>query len=439
MVLWHLEVENQKPADIAPLLGMSANSVSALAYRAREGLRQAFLNMHSGDLVSDACRETNDLLGGYVRGALSRRDATKVEDHLEHCRRCTAVYLELSEVNSSLAAAAGSGAARRAAAAYLGGGAGWRRARGRSAGARSAGARTSSSPTPRPPRPRPPRSASPASPAIAVVNRGPSEQPAAAEPPAPGRGLPSVAPTPGPADPDGARRPDEGATSAGPGQPAPRTGRPALGPTRPPGHDGTSAPTPAAAAPDERGRRPAAGPGSSPARRTGAERRERPSRERRPAGPGRDGSADPEPHRSPTRSPSRRPPSPTPDRRPRPSRPPGPDADVGVERLAEADNGGRATGLGPGERGPAAASSVQLTATASTGHFHDRSSSCQRSGRGYSARPPARTPSSGFDANANRAADGDLHGDRADRLRRPVPGQQQRERPGVRRPAASSG
>ena len=53
LVLWHLEVEGQKPADIAPLLGMSANSVSALAYRAREGLRQAFLTMHIGDLVSD--------------------------------------------------------------------------------------------------------------------------------------------------------------------------------------------------------------------------------------------------------------------------------------------------------------------------------------------------------------------------------------------------
>ena len=73
LVLWHLEVENQKPADIAPLLGMSANSVSALAYRAREGLRQAFLTMHAGDLVSEACRETNDLMGGYVRHALSRR------------------------------------------------------------------------------------------------------------------------------------------------------------------------------------------------------------------------------------------------------------------------------------------------------------------------------------------------------------------------------
>src|SRR3954453_23193396 len=103
MVLWHLEVENQKPADIAPLLGMSANSVSALAYRAREGLRQAFLNMHAGDLVSEACKDTNDLMGGYVRHALSRRDTARVEDHLDHCRRCTAVYLELAEVNSSLA------------------------------------------------------------------------------------------------------------------------------------------------------------------------------------------------------------------------------------------------------------------------------------------------------------------------------------------------
>ena len=49
MVLWHTEVEQQKPADIAPLLGMSANSVSALAYRAREGLRQAFLSQHAAD------------------------------------------------------------------------------------------------------------------------------------------------------------------------------------------------------------------------------------------------------------------------------------------------------------------------------------------------------------------------------------------------------
>ena len=124
LVLWHLEVENQKPADIAPLLGISANSVSALAYRAREGLRQAFLNMHSHDLVDDACRETNGMLGAYVRGGLSRRDSTRVEHHLDHCRGCTAVYLELSEVNSSLAALLGPIVLGTAAIGYLGAGTG---------------------------------------------------------------------------------------------------------------------------------------------------------------------------------------------------------------------------------------------------------------------------------------------------------------------------
>ena len=104
MVLWHTEVEQQKPADIAPLLGMSANSVSALAYRAREGLRQAFLSQHAADPDDVDCAWTRDHLGAYVRGGLSRRDAARVDDHLADCRACAAVYLELTEVNSGLAA-----------------------------------------------------------------------------------------------------------------------------------------------------------------------------------------------------------------------------------------------------------------------------------------------------------------------------------------------
>src|SRR3954454_11842998 len=103
MVLWHTEVEQQKPADIAPLLGMSANSVSALAYRAREGLRQAFMNQHAVDPDDVDCAWTRDHLGAYIRGGLSRRDATRVDDHIEGCRACAAVYLELTEVNSGLA------------------------------------------------------------------------------------------------------------------------------------------------------------------------------------------------------------------------------------------------------------------------------------------------------------------------------------------------
>jgi RNA polymerase sigma factor (sigma-70 family) len=104
LVLWHTEVEGQKPADVAPLLGMSANSVSALAYRAREGLRQAYLNEHASELDDESCQWTKAHLGAYIRNGISRRDAGKVEDHLGHCRTCAAIYLELSEVNSNLGA-----------------------------------------------------------------------------------------------------------------------------------------------------------------------------------------------------------------------------------------------------------------------------------------------------------------------------------------------
>ncbi len=104
MVLWHTSVEGQKPADVAPLLGMSANSVAALAYRAREGLRQAFLTMHVETLDDDTCEWVRQNIGAYLRGGTSRRDAAKVEAHLDECRPCMAIYLELTEVNSNLAA-----------------------------------------------------------------------------------------------------------------------------------------------------------------------------------------------------------------------------------------------------------------------------------------------------------------------------------------------
>ena len=123
-VLWHTEVEGQKPAEVAVLLGMSANSVSALAYRAREGLRQAFLTMHLQELEDDTCAWTHQNLGAYVRNGISRRDAAKVEQHLTGCRRCTALYLELTEVNSNLSGLLAPLLLGGAAAAYVGSAAG---------------------------------------------------------------------------------------------------------------------------------------------------------------------------------------------------------------------------------------------------------------------------------------------------------------------------
>ncbi|WP_177220944.1 sigma-70 family RNA polymerase sigma factor [Lentzea xinjiangensis] len=102
MVLWHTEIEGQSPADVAPLLGMTANGVSALAYRAREGLKQQYLQMHLAETDAERCRATVDRLGAWTRGGLSKREATQVEAHLDECGRCRALAAELADVNGAL-------------------------------------------------------------------------------------------------------------------------------------------------------------------------------------------------------------------------------------------------------------------------------------------------------------------------------------------------
>ena len=104
LVLWHTEVEGQRPAEVAPLLGLTPNAVSQLAHRAREGLRQAFVSMHVHDAGEprSACQATRANLGAYIRAGLSSRDAARVSAHLECCRPCTAIYLELVEVDTNL-------------------------------------------------------------------------------------------------------------------------------------------------------------------------------------------------------------------------------------------------------------------------------------------------------------------------------------------------
>jgi hypothetical protein len=101
-VLWHTEIEGARPADVAPLLGLTANSVAALAYRAREGLRQAYLQMHLSGAVRDECRPVAAKLGAYVRGGLAKRDAAVVGAHLDLCAECRRVFAELGDVNVAL-------------------------------------------------------------------------------------------------------------------------------------------------------------------------------------------------------------------------------------------------------------------------------------------------------------------------------------------------
>lgn len=71
-VLWHLEVEGLKPAEVAALLEMSPAAVSSLAYRAREGLKQAYLVQQVPAQRTAAataeCAWVQQRLVRYVRG-----------------------------------------------------------------------------------------------------------------------------------------------------------------------------------------------------------------------------------------------------------------------------------------------------------------------------------------------------------------------------------
>ncbi len=103
-VLWYTEVEGMDPHEVAPILGMSANGVAALSYRAREGLRKAWLQAHVSEPgASESCKWTIARLGDNARHSLTAREQEKMSDHLKTCAKCMIVSEEVDEVGSHLA------------------------------------------------------------------------------------------------------------------------------------------------------------------------------------------------------------------------------------------------------------------------------------------------------------------------------------------------
>jgi RNA polymerase sigma factor (sigma-70 family) len=101
-VLWHTAIEGQSPGEIAPLLGLTANGVSAMAFRAREGLRKAFLQAHVKQEPAERCRATVTKLGAWTRGGLKGREAVQLDAHMDDCAECRKLASELADVNGAL-------------------------------------------------------------------------------------------------------------------------------------------------------------------------------------------------------------------------------------------------------------------------------------------------------------------------------------------------
>ncbi|HEX8627303.1 MAG TPA: sigma-70 family RNA polymerase sigma factor [Catenuloplanes sp.] len=99
-VLWHTEIRGATPAEVAPLLGLSANAVAVLAYRAREGLRQLYLQEHVGVATRPECRWAASRLAGHLRGRLASRDRYRLGEHLSGCAGCRLRVAEITDSGS---------------------------------------------------------------------------------------------------------------------------------------------------------------------------------------------------------------------------------------------------------------------------------------------------------------------------------------------------
>lgn len=101
-VLWHTEVEGEGPAQLAPRLGMEPAAVAALSYRAREGLKQAYLQAHITEIGKESCRPYAEKLGTAARGKLGPREKAKVQAHLRTCAECAGLLAMLKYVNAHI-------------------------------------------------------------------------------------------------------------------------------------------------------------------------------------------------------------------------------------------------------------------------------------------------------------------------------------------------
>lgn len=112
-VLWRVEVEGERPAAAARHFGLSPNATAALARRARQGLRAAYLQAHLAPSSTGprGCRVVVSKLGAFTAGQVAGAEADRVREHLAGCVSCQALHAELRDVCRGLRRYAESAAA----------------------------------------------------------------------------------------------------------------------------------------------------------------------------------------------------------------------------------------------------------------------------------------------------------------------------------------
>ncbi|WGD38669.1 sigma-70 family RNA polymerase sigma factor [Lysinibacter sp. HNR] len=118
-ILLYSEVEGLTISEIAIRMGMSANAVSQLVFRAREGLREAWIQAHVWGLsaytarTQSECRWSMDRMGAYERNRLGHRDRTRFSAHTLGCPSCGEVLTVTQQIASRLPQRRGGGSSRK--------------------------------------------------------------------------------------------------------------------------------------------------------------------------------------------------------------------------------------------------------------------------------------------------------------------------------------
>lgn len=101
LVIWWTTVEGRSLADVGAELGLNANAVAALSFRARHGLRDAYLALHVGAGPSPDCDGWRADFPAFARERLEVGRSEAIEAHVLDCTPCREV---IDELRSLLAA-----------------------------------------------------------------------------------------------------------------------------------------------------------------------------------------------------------------------------------------------------------------------------------------------------------------------------------------------
>ena len=102
--LWYSEVEDMSVKECAQLFGIKPPAMAMLTFRAREGLRDAWIQAHIANVDPGTEHEwTVERLGAHSRERLTKRETLRLELHLKECESCSNIAHEARSVASRLA------------------------------------------------------------------------------------------------------------------------------------------------------------------------------------------------------------------------------------------------------------------------------------------------------------------------------------------------